>query len=172
MVSICTETKGANVETRHPATGARGVWGGLLQHARKRAKRLLFEMETDYAEVLSGLLAMGWGVGILLPEPNSAQTDVYRAMVGMAPAWAWGGAILCLGAVQFVAVVLGFEHVRQAAAIVAGPFWTFVALVILIAGYQTTYFIFYAIFAFSCGWAYLRLAWGLAQRTQGARRRR
>lgn len=119
-------------------------------------KDFLFRCDTRYAEFLSGLLALGWGL-TLLASGERRTSEQTNAMLAWAPLWWWGSQFVLLSGVQIVGALFGLETFRRWAGLFICPFWLFIFAVFMTTS-QLTGILAYGGFALTCSWVYLRLA--------------
>ena len=131
----------------------------LPLYMRRHLRWLIWECPTNYSEVISGLLAVVWGLAIVVPTTTSTSTDIRHGMERFAPYAVWGAVILAVGILQTVASVTGLVKLRLGTAIIAGPFWLFIGIVILLSGVRVLGAFIYAIIAVMCAWAFIRTVW-------------
>lgn len=69
-------------------------------------------------QLISGLALLGWGLLLTVLEPGLlVEGHIYRAMAATAPAAAWGGFCLIVGAVQAAAVLCFLPRVMSFASV-------------------------------------------------------
>ena len=138
------------------------AWAGLID--------LVFRAETRYSEVSSGLLALGWGLGIWLGYTNDSSAT-FQQMTAQIPAWVWATYLTVMGLAQVLGAVMQLDRVRVFAAFFVAPFWSFLAVLTAAGsiGHRPD-FVAYTLYALLITWAYVRLAGGSRSLRRGFKR--
>ena len=119
----------------------------------RRMGHLLMHCDTEFGEILAGLLAVGWGCFILFTDDGGYSVFSQLPFV---PLWAWGVVVTGLGLSHLFGALLPMEKLRRGAAYIGAPFWTVVAVLIISQGRAAFGYYAYGLFALTCGWVFLR----------------
>ena len=116
------------------ADAAQRLWTGP-ERRRAPARRpavlswrfLMREADPEPVELTLGTYTLLWGLAAAPPGWSvfAAAPDLFAAMRGFAPEWAWGSAYVLVGASMLVGARWGFARVRRAAALVNAYIWAF-----------------------------------------------
>lgn len=129
-----------------------------LQQTATRLRALLLDYDFEFAELLTGLAALGWGAWLLAPWWDTfGSSPSFAVFAFLGPEWAWGLLVLCLGALQLYALVRDIPNWRKTLCLLAVINWAFIATVFAVANLAATGTVIYPLLAFSAGWARLRL---------------
>lgn len=120
--------------------------------------RLLQRTDPTLAELLSGVLALGWGAWLLLPGVTFGVAPIYDAMATIAPEWLWGLVVACGGLIQVTNVLRGALRARWFAAFAGVLSWGLVAALFAFSTPLNTATPVYSILCLSQMWACWRIA--------------
>lgn len=118
-----------------------------------RLAYLLMYCDTEFGEILAGLLATGWGCFILFSEDPAGDALDRLPFV---PSWAWGVSITALGLGHLGGVLVPIERLRRTAAYVGAPVWAVVAVLILWQAPAQFGYWAYGLFTLTCAWIFIR----------------
>lgn len=95
----------------------------------RRLRYLLFELDSSWMPVASGVVAVGWGLLLLLTNGTFTSSPSYSAMLDVAPADVWGLILLGAGGLQLTMVLTNWHWLMQGInnAWLTG-IWTFLTL--------------------------------------------
>lgn len=100
----------------------------VSQRIRDRLYLLIVHRDTDFVEVASGLMMLGWGIQLLMPWDTFRTGIGYSALAMIAPEPAWGGLLAWCGFTQVGSYLLQHRRVRKASSLGAVMIWTFLSV--------------------------------------------
>lgn len=128
----------------------------LRQRMTARLDELLWRKDFEFCEVLSGVVALGWGIVLLMPWSTFSTSPSFNAMA-YAPEWLWGFLLLWIGLTQLGALLLDHRRPRRWSALGATFIWVFLSVGFFVSNPYGTGVVVYPALAASAGWAYLRI---------------
>jgi hypothetical protein len=120
----------------------------LLSELRYSLAYLFTRAETIWVEVMSGLLAIAWGAGIVWGAEG--RFGLWLGLLGIV--------LLILGNLQIIGALWFRSRMRAFASLLTGPFWSGIAVVIMGSGIRLPSALAYFLLAGVCAWVYLRQA--------------
>lgn len=87
----------------------------------------LLRLETRSAELLSAMWLLCYATALGVSLDGAFQAQSYRAMMYLAPRWAWVAVMGSIGVYQLVAILNGKAECRRGAAMASSLIWTYLA---------------------------------------------
>lgn len=116
------------------------------------------DADTELLELLLGLLATLWGLGLLNPWSHTfVSAPGFSAMALLAPEWAWGVAVAVLGLLQLGGLRGRHPQARRVGALGGLFVWAFVGVMIFRGNWAGLGWIIWGVVATGCAIVYLRL---------------
>jgi len=126
--------------------------------ARKcRLARVIVTADPTPIELLSAIMAFGWGILLALPANTFATSPTYNAMSSLAPERVWAIAMLAIGLLQAAATLHGKVKARKPLAFFATLTWAFIAVMMISANAVSTAGVAYGVVTLLSLWSYLRM---------------
>lgn len=129
----------------------------LTARMTARIDELMTRKDFEFAEVISGLIALGWAVILLMPWHTFTSARSFDVMAAIAPEWVWGLLFGWVGITQVGALLLDHHRPRLWSSLGASMAWVFVACVL---GYANPYglaLVVYIPLSAGAAWSYWRL---------------
>ena len=128
-----------------------------FKHKIAVIKHFFVSYDIEYIEMMSGMLALFWGIILLLPFDTFSSTPSYFAMQTIAPEIAWGLAVAIGGMAQMISVLFLSNYARKLTAGISIFIWWFVAGMFIVSNSISTAVPVYSIIALSSSWSFIRL---------------
>lgn len=124
---------------------------------RLRIQALLFTGSFDRVQLLMGLVAVAWGLHMLLAFGSYRHVTHYRVLSELAPEWFWGFCLAAFGAAKITVLLFGDERARGRMSWAAAGVWLFLALAFGVSNIYAATSSVFMVFAVASGWICLRL---------------
>lgn len=107
-------------------------------------------------EVLSGALALVWGMWLLF-VPQLFQVGLtYHLMRDLAPQPIWGTVVMGCGLLQFLSLVYGNPKWRRRSAVYVGAMWFWLSIILFLGAPGLVAGPLHMLFAVACFWCWRR----------------
>lgn len=132
-----------------------------------RLREIVLDYDFEFAELLCGTAATGWGLWVWLPWWDAYQTTTtFHVLEQLAPEWVIGFTAMVLGAAQLVALLADHRFCRKQLAFISFIGWSFITVLLFLASHQSPVWIVHGCLALAAAWGFLRI---VADRRRGPR---
>ena len=120
-------------------------------------KHIVVSADPTTTELFTGMLAVSWGLLLILPIDTFGSTKNYTTMEVLAPEMVWAALMFAVGLIQVAAVIYGKVKARKIPAMMSTMLWIFITFMFVSANPASASIAAYAVVSLFSIWTYLRL---------------